>query len=141
MNMDGTVLNFLNLTQQTATPIEGLQIVVGEGEVFNHVDKNDFMWDSEGDRVIRQSIIFDQPFGAVPLVSVGLSGVDASRAQNQRFHLSVENITCFGFNLVFVTWGDTKIARASASWNATGSQKRKMRAVEDIETLFHVSHA
>ncbi len=92
--MDGTVLNFPLFTQQTSTPVEGLQIIVGEGEVFNHVDTNEYMWEGDGDRVVRQSIIFDAPFNVLPLLSVGVSGIDASRAQNQRFHLSAENISC-----------------------------------------------
>lgn len=133
--MDGTLLSFPRFTQQTSSPVEGLQITVGEGEVFNHVDSNDYMWADEGDRMVRQSILFDRAFSNLPMVSVGVTGIDASRAQNQRFHLRAENITNFGFDLVFVTWGDTKIARACASWTATGSRKRKMRAVEDIETL------
>lgn len=134
--MDGAILNFPSFLQQTSSPVEGLLIIVGEGEVFNHVDNNDFMWGGEGDRMVRQKVLFDTPFLGIPLVSVGISGIDASRAQNQRFHLRAENITCFGFELVFVTWGDTKIARASATWTATGSQKRRMPAVQDIETLF-----
>lgn len=136
--MDGTILNFPLFSQQIASPIEGLQIIVGEGEVFNHVDTNQFMWVGEGDRSVRQGAQFDLPFLTVPLVSVGLSGIDASQSQNQRFHLSAGNVTCFGFDLVFITWGDTQIARACATWTATGSQKRKMRAVEDIETLFSI---
>ena len=108
---------------------------MGEGEVFNHVDTLDYMWDGEGDRHVRQAIYFETPFHALPLVAVSVSGIDASRAQNQRFHVKAENITCFGFDLVFITWGDTKIARACASWTATGSQKRKLGLIEDIETL------
>lgn len=133
--MDGTILNFPRFTQQTSSPLDGLQITTGEGEVFNHVDTNDYMWAGEGDRVVRQTIVFDLPFASLPMVTVGITGVDSSRAQNQRFHISAENVTCFGFDLVFITWDDTKIARACASWTATGSQKRKMRALEDIETL------
>lgn len=134
--MNGTLLSFPRFTQHTASPLDGLQSTVGKGEVFNHVNTNDYMWSGEDDRVVRQTIHFDVPFSSLPMVSVGVTAIDASRAQNQRYHLRTENIIAFGFDLVFVTWDDTKIARASASWTATGSQKLKMRSVEDIETLF-----
>jgi hypothetical protein len=39
---------------------------------------------------------------------------------NQRAETVVENITENGFDIVFRTWGDTKIARARASWMAIG---------------------
>ena len=90
--MDGTLLNFPRFVQQTTCPIEGLQITVGEGEVFNHVDTQEYMWDGDGDRQVRQTIHFETPFHALPLVAVGVSGIDASRAQNQRFHVKAENI-------------------------------------------------
>lgn len=128
-------LSFPLFEQHIASPLDGLQIIVGEGEVFNHVDTNNYMWSGEGDRVVRQALQFDLPFSNLPLISLGVTGVDASRAQNQRYYLRAENVTRFGFDLVFITWDDTKIARACASWTATGSQKRKMRPINDVETL------
>ncbi|MCI5042623.1 MAG: H-type lectin domain-containing protein, partial [Donghicola eburneus] len=40
---------------------------------------------------------------------------------NVRVEITAENITVRGFDLVFRTWGDTRIARARASWQAIGS--------------------
>jgi len=34
--------------------------------------------------------------------------------------IRAENVTETGFDLVFQTWSDTRIARASASWLAIG---------------------
>jgi len=133
--MDGTRRSFPRFKQSTTSPVDGLQVTAGEGELFNHVDSNDYMWAGDGDRVVRQTVLFKKRFSSEPLVSVGMTGIDASQDQNQRYHLLAENITPQGFDLVFITWGDTKIARACASWTAIGSQKIKMQSVDEIETL------
>ena len=39
---------------------------------------------------------------------------------NQRADISTENISTTGFDIVFKTWGDTKIARVRAAWFAIG---------------------
>ena len=119
--MDGTRPLTTQFHQQTTSPLVGMQIITATGEIFNHVDMNEPMWSGEGDRVVHISVSFAAPFQKPPHVTVGLSGIDASRAQNLRFNLTAENITRDGFVLSFVTWDDTKIARASASWSAIGS--------------------
>jgi hypothetical protein len=40
--------------------------------------------------------------------------------------MSVENITQKGFELNFLTWSDTHIARASISWQACGPDLSKV---------------
>ena len=39
---------------------------------------------------------------------------------NQRAEIMAENISREGFEIVFKTWGDTKVARVAASWTAFG---------------------
>ena len=119
--MDGTRLLPRQFSQQTTSPLVGMQIITGAGEIFNHVDNNEPMWTGEGDRSVRVPVAFAAPFQKPPHITIGISGIDASRAQNLRFNIQAEEITREGFILSFVTWDDTKIARASASWSAIGS--------------------
>ena len=119
--MDGIRHQSQQFSQQTTSPLVGMQIITATGEIFNHVDHNEPMWAGEGDRYVRVPVAFAAPFQKPPHINVGISGIDASRAQNLRFNISAEDITREGFILQFVTWDDTKIARASASWSAIGS--------------------
>lgn len=119
--MDGTKSLEQQFSQQTTSPLVGMQIITATGEVFNHVDQNEPMWAGEGDRAVRVPVAFAAPFQKPPHVTVGISGMDASHAQNLRFNIAAEDITREGFVLAFVSWDDTKIARASASWSAIGS--------------------
>ena len=107
--------------QQTTSPLVGMQIITSEGEMFNHVDENQPMWSGDGDREVDVEVVFAAPFQKPPHVTVGLSGIDASSGQNLRFNLLARDITREGFTLRFVTWSDTKIARASANWSAIGA--------------------
>lgn len=52
---------------------------------------------------------------------VGLSMWDIDRRANSRVDITVEDITTVGFELVFRTWGDSRIARVRADWTAIGS--------------------
>lgn len=101
---------------------EGLQIVTATDEIFNHVDGNEPMWAGDGPRALDLAVAFSRRFAAPPAISVGLSGIDASHSENLRFNLSVEEVSETGFVLRFVTWGDTHIARASATWTAMGKE-------------------
>lgn len=107
--------------QQTTSPLVGMQIITATGELFNHVDNNEPMWSGDGDRSVDVQISFAAPFQKPPHVTAGLTGIDSSSGQNLRFNLIARDITKEGFVLSFVSWSDTKIARASASWSAIGA--------------------
>ena len=81
------------------------------------------MWTGEGEREVRLHISFSKPFHEKPAVMVGLSLWDMASETNSRVDLSAESITKKGFNLVFKTWGDTRIARVRADWTAIGTLK------------------
>lgn len=119
--MDGMGTLAQTFSQQTTSPLVGMQIITATGEIFNHVDGNEPMWAGEGDRSVKLQVAFAAPFQRPPHVTIGISGIDASRAQNLRFNITAEDVTREGFVLSFVTWDDTKIARASASWSAIGA--------------------
>ena len=119
--MDGTRHLASNFHQQTTSPLVGMQIITATGEIFNHVDRNEPMWSDEGDREVRVQVAFAAPYHKPPHITIGLSGIDSSRGQNLRFNLTAEDVTRDGFVIQFVTWDDTKIARASVTWSAIGS--------------------
>ena len=43
---------------------------------------------------------------------------DMGSGSNARADIQAENVTETGFDLVFRTWSDTRVARVSASWLA-----------------------
>jgi hypothetical protein len=51
---------------------------------------------------------------------VSMSMWDIDNKTNSRADLVAENITAKGFDLVFRTWGDTRVARIRADWMAIG---------------------
>jgi hypothetical protein len=113
-------LNEELINQQTTSPLMGVQIVTASGELFNHVDDNGPMWADSGDREVRFKLQFATSFQRPPHITLGISGMDSSCTQNLRFSLSTDLVTPEGFVIVFKTWGDTKIARASVNWSAIG---------------------
>lgn len=105
---------------QSVVSLGGIQVIQASDELFNHVDDGLPMWSSDGDRSVRLDIVFRETFADVPLVSLGLTGVDSAHDQNLRFWLHAADITPRGFAIEFSTWGDTHIARAAVSWQAVG---------------------
>jgi len=97
-----------------------LGIDQGSVLLFNDFKHDGQMWTGEGDRELRRLIEFSESFLTAPAVKVGLSMWDADHTVNQRMDIVSENITAKGFDLVFRTWGDTRIARARAEWMAMG---------------------
>lgn len=115
--------------------IGDLQILSNSEEIFNHVDENLYMWSETGDRSLVKKIVFERPFTDVPAVSFGLSGIDSSCDQNLRFNLRIKGLTRTGFNIEFVTWGDTHIARASVSWHAIGRARARRGTTEETHGM------
>jgi hypothetical protein len=46
---------------------------------------------------------------------------DLDRKSNTRADIAAERIAPTGFDLVFRTWGDTRVARIRADWIAMGA--------------------
>lgn len=78
------------------------------------------MWTETGPRQERAAVRFPDAFEAPPAVHVGLSMWDIEGGSNQRADIKAENITREGFDLVFRSWGDTRVARVRADWLAIG---------------------
>lgn len=47
--------------------------------------------------------------------------LDASNETNIRFDVQAEDITNAGFDIVFRTWCDTKVARCRVAWQSMGA--------------------
>lgn len=78
------------------------------------------MWTGEGPRQMRQKILFDEPFREVPVVTVSLSMWDIDSGHNSRVDISAANVEETGFEIVFKTWSDSRVARVRADWVAIG---------------------
>ena len=92
----------------------------GSEMLFSDFDTGGDMWTGEGAREVRVAVMFSENFKNKPNVMVTLEMFDFDNQTNQRAETVVENITNTGFDIVFRTWGDTKIARARAAWMAIG---------------------
>ena len=92
----------------------------GAAMLFSAFEDNGPMWTQEGPRVERKQVRFSAPFLAPPVVHVSISMWDIDGASNQRADISSDRISEAGFEIVFRTWGDTRVARIRAEWLAIG---------------------
>ena len=92
----------------------------GDVLVFSEFDSGGTMWTGQGNRERRQSVRFAQSYASPPAVHVSLSMWDMDTEAAVRADLSAENITETGFEIVFRTWSDSRIARVRAAWMAIG---------------------
>lgn len=93
----------------------------GENVLFSDYEDGGDMWTGNGPRERRHALTFKEPFASPPVVHVALSMWDMDSATNARADISAENITETGFDMVFKTWGDSRVARARARWMAIGA--------------------
>ncbi len=95
----------------------------GSRVLFSDFAQDGPMWTGSGPREVRQLQEFRDPFLGPPAVMVGVSMWDIDHQVNSRVDLSAENITADGFEIVFRTWSDSRIARIRADWMAIGSTR------------------
>lgn len=92
----------------------------GDDVLFSDYEDGGDMWTGSGPRERRRTITFSQPYKSEPAVHVSLSMWDMDSAANVRADVSAENVTESNFDIVFRTWGDTRVARARLRWMAIG---------------------
>ena len=92
----------------------------GSRVLFSDFADGGVMWTGQGDRESRHQITFQEPFFELPSVIVSISMWDTDHKHNARADISAEEISLAGFQLVFRTWGDTRVARVRADWIAMG---------------------
>lgn len=92
----------------------------GSRILFTDYAHDGAMWTGSGPREVRQNQDFKESFAEPPAVLVGVSMWDIAHQTNSRLDISAENVTASGFEIVFRTWADTRIARIRADWTAIG---------------------
>jgi len=92
----------------------------GSTVLFSDFEDGGEMWSGSGPRQRRQAIRFSETYDGAPVVQVGLAMWDIESSANLRADIQAENVTRRGFDIVFRTWGDTRVARIRASWLAIG---------------------
>ncbi|MFN3664441.1 H-type lectin domain-containing protein [Yoonia sp.] len=92
----------------------------GDVVLFSDFEDDGPMWRGTGARQSRTAIRFSQPYLSPPHVQVGISMYDISNKSNIRTDVQAENITEQGFDIVFRTWSDTRVARVRVAWTAFG---------------------
>ena len=92
----------------------------GEEILFPDFQDGGEMWTGRGQRERRRRILFSEEFRAPPSVHVSISMWDVDTKTALRADISAEVIDTAGFDLVFRTWGDTRVARVRVAWLAMG---------------------
>jgi len=92
----------------------------GSQTLFSDFQDDGPMWSGSGPRETRLKVTFSERFRDVPAVHLGMSMWDTDGNTNQRADLRGEAVTAEGFEIVFRTWGDSRVARIRADWIAIG---------------------
>jgi len=97
-----------------------LGVAQGSRILFSDFEEGGEMWTGDGPRAARFPTKFDTAFKSIPVVHVSLSMWDTDGKTNQRADIKADKITETGFDIVFQTWGDSRVARVRADWMAIG---------------------
>lgn len=97
-------------------------IGVDHGSVlmFSDFEDGGDMWTGEGAREARRWIAFDDRYAAPPVVHVSMSMFDADHRHHFRADVTARGVTAEGFEILFRTWSDTRLARVRVDWTAIG---------------------
>ena len=95
----------------------------GSRILFSDFVDDGAMWTGTGPREVRQQESFKEAFVEPPLVTVGISMWDNDHQTNSRVDIAAESVTAKGFEIVFRTWANTRIARIRADWMAIGKAR------------------
>lgn len=93
----------------------------GSRVLFSDFADGGMMWTGHGSRESRQKVAFKEAYAEVPTVHVSISMWDLDQKTNARADIAAENVTVTGFDLVFRTWADSRVARIRADWMSIGA--------------------
>ncbi|MDF1727619.1 MAG: H-type lectin domain-containing protein [Sulfitobacter sp.] len=88
--------------------------------LFSDYEDGGEMWTGRGQRERRRRIRFSEKFKSAPTVQLSPSLWDLDATTIMRADITAEAVTPSGFDMVFRTWGDTRIARMRIAWMAIG---------------------
>jgi hypothetical protein len=80
----------------------------------------DWNWglnDGTGDRAFTQHISFGEDLSEVPVIVLGISGLDCT-VYPVRVDVDAKNVTIRGFEVEIRTWGDTHVWSCVGFWIA-----------------------
>lgn len=117
----GLVTNLCEHAPMKRISANAIGIAQGSRILFSDFVDGGPMWTGQGDRESRFPVKFDEVFKDIPSVFVSVGMCDLDHKHNIRADISAENISQAGFEIVFRTWGDTRIARVRADWMAMGA--------------------
>jgi hypothetical protein len=92
----------------------------GDPVLFSDFETEGEMWTGRGQRERRRRISFEEKYRKPPAVHLSISLWDIDASTVIRADLQAEAVTEDGFDMVFRTWGDTRVARVRVSWMAIG---------------------
>lgn len=92
----------------------------GDLVLFADFENGGEMWTGSGPRERRRAVKFSRRFRSPPSVHVSVSLWDMDTKSAVRAELIAESVTEAGFDIVFRTWLDSRVARLRASWLAIG---------------------
>lgn len=103
--------------------LENHLIGIDQGDVilFSDFEDGGEMWTGRGPRERRRRIAFSEAYQTAPSVHVSISMWDVDTKTPLRADVSADAIALDGFDLVFRTWGDTRVARVRVAWMSVGS--------------------
>ena len=97
----------------------------GDTVLFSDFEDGGDMWTGRGQRERRRRITFSESFRKSPMVHVSISMWDVETEAPLRADVMAEAIDKDGFDLVFRTWGDSRIARVRLAWLAMGELRQE----------------
>jgi hypothetical protein len=92
----------------------------GDEVLFEDFEDGGEMWTGRGQRERRRRIKFSEKYLSTPTVQLSISLWDIDAGTVLRAEVLTEAVTEKGFDMVFRTWGDTKVARVRIAWTAFG---------------------
>lgn len=92
----------------------------GDEVLFEDFEDGGEMWTGRGQRERRRRIKFSEKYLSEPTVQLSISLWDMDAGSVLRADVKAEAVTEDGFDMVFRTWGDTKVARVRIAWTAFG---------------------
>lgn len=93
----------------------------GDVILFSDFEDDGPMWKGDGPRSARRGIVFSEAFLEPPAVTLHLSMIDMSNDAYIRCDLQPDEVSKTGFDIVFRTWEDTRVARIRVAWQAIGA--------------------
>jgi hypothetical protein len=78
--------------------------------------------DAAEQRIFKTHVPFAVPFANVPMVHIGLTGFDIDNRDTARLSVRAGEISATGFDLLVLTWLNTRVYKVEISWIALGHQ-------------------